>query len=73
MAMAAGTIVAENLTLTGSIGVVTGEPKNASRKGGKKKVNFRDITLVGILIEEIFVNYRLIAVRNLHMCAEGIG
>ena len=32
MAMAAGTIVAENLTLTGSIGVVTGEPKNASRK-----------------------------------------
>ena len=36
MAMAAGTIVAENLTLTGSIGVVTGEPKNASRKGGKK-------------------------------------
>lgn len=48
MAMAAGTIVAENLTLTGSIGVVTGEPKNASRKGEKKKVNFR-ITLVGIL------------------------
>ena len=40
---------------------------------GEKKVNFRDITLVGILIEEIFVNYRLIAVRNLHMCAEGIG
>ena len=37
MAMAAGTIVAENLTLTGSIGVVTGEPKNASRKWGKKK------------------------------------
>ena len=37
MAMAAGTIVAENLTLTGSIGVVTGEPKNASRKGEKKK------------------------------------
>ena len=32
MAMAAGTIVAENLTLTGSVGVVTGEPKNASRK-----------------------------------------
>ena len=49
MAMAAGTIVAENLTLTGSIGVVTGEPKNASRKRGKKKVNFRDIMLVGIL------------------------
>lgn len=48
MAMAAGTIVAENLTLTGSIGVVTGEPKNASRKGEKKKANFR-ITLVGIL------------------------
>lgn len=48
MAMAAGTIVAENLTLTGSIGVVTGEPKNASRKGEKKKVTFR-ITLVRIL------------------------
>jgi protease-4 len=30
MAMAAGTLVAENLTLTGSIGVVTGETKIAS-------------------------------------------
>lgn len=29
MAMAAGAIVSENLTLTGSIGVVAGEPKNA--------------------------------------------
>lgn len=28
MAMAAGTILAENLTLTGSIGVVTGELNN---------------------------------------------
>lgn len=28
MAMAARAIVAENLTLTGSIGVVTGEPNN---------------------------------------------
>ncbi|KAE8099775.1 hypothetical protein FH972_017729 [Carpinus fangiana] len=39
MAMAAGTLVAENLTLTGSIGVVTGEPKNASTQKKKKKSN----------------------------------
>lgn len=31
MAMAAGAIVAENLTLTGSIGVVTGEPNTSLR------------------------------------------
>lgn len=29
MSMAAGTIVAENLTSTGSIGVVTGEPNDS--------------------------------------------
>ncbi|KAI7995064.1 hypothetical protein LOK49_LG11G00769 [Camellia lanceoleosa] len=43
MAMAVGVIVAEDLTLTGSIGVVTGEPSNSHSYG------FFDIVLVNTI------------------------
>ncbi|KAF5944954.1 hypothetical protein HYC85_019031 [Camellia sinensis] len=51
MAMATGVIVAEDLTLTGSIGVVTGEPSNSHSYG------FFDIVKAGDGIDRLDTQY----------------
>ena len=50
MAMATGVIVAEDLTLTGSIGVVTGEPSNSHSYGFFDIVRHYSMPLITILL-----------------------